>query len=140
MNAKSASRSLNRRHFLKTALVAGTGPLILRSSLFATEVAPSKQVTLGFIGLGAQGALLGIRSQRQMVRFPAVYTRPIVSTIGAGDALFSAFLHSYLHNENPELALQKAIVFASYKIGETSAAEGFLNASSLEDWIQKTMG
>ena len=92
------------------------------------------------IGLGAQGALLGIRSQRQMVRFPAVYTRPIVSTIGAGDALFSAFLHSYLHNENPELALQKAIVFASYKIGETSAAEGFLNASSLEDWIQKTMG
>jgi acarbose 7IV-phosphotransferase len=90
------------------------------------------------IGMGAQGALLGIRSQQHLERFPAVYTRPIISTIGAGDALFSAFLHTYLQTANPRLALQKALVFASYKIGETSAAEGFLDATSLEDWFLKT--
>ena len=67
------SNSCTRRHFLKTALVAGTGPLILRSSLFATEVAPSKQVTLGFIGLGAQGrGLLGNCLGRKEVRVLAV--------------------------------------------------------------------
>ena len=55
-----SSLSLNRRHFLKTAILAGSAPLVLRSSLFAADAAPSKQVTLGFIGLGAQGSgLLG---------------------------------------------------------------------------------
>jgi predicted dehydrogenase len=54
------TRSFTRRNFLKTAIVAGTAPLVLRSSLFAADAAPSKQITLGFIGIGAQGyGLLG---------------------------------------------------------------------------------
>jgi predicted dehydrogenase len=57
----NSSHSFTRRSFLKTAVIAGTAPLILRSSLWAAEdSAPSKQITLGFIGLGAQGSgLLG---------------------------------------------------------------------------------
>jgi predicted dehydrogenase len=51
-----SSRSFTRRSFLKTALVAGSAPLILRSSLFAADAAPSKQITLGFIGVGKQGS------------------------------------------------------------------------------------
>jgi sugar/nucleoside kinase (ribokinase family) len=90
------------------------------------------------VGLGAQGALLGVRSQRQLERFPVVYTRPVVSTVGAGDALFSAFLHSYISTGSPTLALQKAVVFASYKIGVASAAEGFLDQADLEEWFDKT--
>jgi predicted dehydrogenase len=49
-------RSLNRRHFLKTALIAGSAPMILRSGLFAADTAPSKQITLGCIGLGRMGS------------------------------------------------------------------------------------
>ena len=56
----NSSNSYTRRSFLKTTLIAGTAPLVLRSSLFAADATPSKQVTLGFIGLGAQGyGLLG---------------------------------------------------------------------------------
>ena len=51
-------RSLNRRHFLKTALIAGSAPMILRSGLFAADTAPSKQITLGVIGLGRMGSKL----------------------------------------------------------------------------------
>ena len=66
-------RSLNRRHFLKTALLAGTAPLILRSSLFAEDAAPSGQITLGFIGLGKQGkGLLGACLPRKDFRVLAV--------------------------------------------------------------------
>jgi ribokinase len=61
-----------------------------------------------------------------------VQTRPPVSTIGAGDALFSAFLYSYTHTRDPYRSLQQAVVFASYKIGETGAAEGFLDSEGLE--------
>ena len=51
----NAPRSFTRRSFLKTAIIAGSAPLILRSSLFAVDAAPRKQITLGFIGVGRQG-------------------------------------------------------------------------------------
>ncbi len=91
------------------------------------------------IGLGAQGALLCVRRDNFMERIPAVQTRPVVNTIGAGDALFSAFIHSYLATHDPYLAIKKATVFASYKIGATSAADGFLDAEGLEK-LSKNMG
>lgn len=90
------------------------------------------------VGLGAQGALLGVRRDNFLERFPAVVTRPIVNSIGAGDALFSAFIHTYTHTHDPFLALRKAIVFASYKIGTASAADGFLDERGLEEWYAKT--
>lgn len=84
------------------------------------------------VGCGKQGALLALREGRQMERIPAVVTRPIVNTIGAGDALFSCFLHCYQQSADAYTALRKAVVFASFKIGVTSAADGFLNAKELE--------
>ncbi len=51
----TVSRSCTRRNFLKAAIIAGSAPLILRSSLFAADSAPSQQITLGFIGIGIQG-------------------------------------------------------------------------------------
>lgn len=83
------------------------------------------------IGLGAQGALLAVKHDGFVGRLPAVSTRPVVNTIGAGDALFSAFVHGYAAGLDPYRALQQAMVFASYKIGATSAADGFLTAGEL---------
>jgi acarbose 7IV-phosphotransferase len=85
------------------------------------------------IGLGAEGALLAVKGEAPL-RVPAVVTRPVVNTIGAGDALFSAFLHIYTQTNDPYLAMRKAVVFASYKIGAAGAAEGFLDAAGLEAW------
>ena len=83
------------------------------------------------IGLGAKGALLAVKSDNFCERLPAVQTRPIVNTIGAGDSLFSAFNHFYRKSKNPYTALQKAILFASYKIGTAGAAAGFLTEDAL---------
>lgn len=101
---------------------------------FARQILDHYPVQIVVIGLGGEGALLSVRRDNFTGRFPAVYTRPVVNTIGAGDALFSAFIHSYAGNPDPYQALQKAIVFASYKIGATSAADGFLDAAGLEEW------
>ena len=83
------------------------------------------------IGLGAKGALLAVREDGFVGRVPAVRTRPIVNTIGAGDALFSAFVHFYRRKRDPYGSLRRAVVFASYKIGEAGAADGFLDEASL---------
>ncbi len=84
------------------------------------------------IGRGMQGALLAVRADGFLERVPAVYTRPVVNTIGAGDALFSSFVHVYSASGDPYLAIRRAMVFASYKIGATGAADGFLSAEELD--------
>ena len=82
------------------------------------------------IGMGADGALLAVRGEG-MRRVAAVATRPVVNTIGAGDALFSAFVHGYAQHGDPWRAMQAAVVFASWKIGTRGASEGFLTAEEL---------
>jgi sugar/nucleoside kinase (ribokinase family) len=89
------------------------------------------------VGLGDQGALLAVKSAGFIEQIPAVQTRQVVNTIGAGDALFSAFVHFYNQNRNPYQALKKAVVFASYKIGETGAAAGFLDEARLNKLCAK---
>ncbi|OHD31936.1 MAG: sugar kinase, partial [Spirochaetes bacterium GWD1_27_9] len=79
------------------------------------------------IGLGKEGVLMSVKKDNFIAQIPAVYTRPIVNTIGAGDSLFSAFLHFYNKTSNPYESIKRAITFASYKIGVAGAADGFLN-------------
>ena len=89
------------------------------------------------IGLGAEGALLGVRRDGFVGRFPAVRTREVVNTIGAGDALFSAFLDRFLRTQDPYQAIRQASIFASYKIGEKGAAQGFLTGEALDSWVHR---
>lgn len=105
---------------------------------FVREVISKCDNDIIVVGLGAKGALLYVKEDNFMERFNAVTTRKVVNTIGAGDSLFSAFLHYYNKERNPYLALKKAIVFASYKIGESGAAEGFLTEEELDKLYEKT--
>ena len=84
------------------------------------------------VGLGSEGALLYVKKDNCIKKIQAVKTREVVNTIGAGDALFSCFIHYYSKNRNPYEALEKAVIFASYKIGVESAADGFLKEDELE--------
>ncbi len=89
------------------------------------------------IGLGAKGVLLAVRSDHFMERLPAIKVRPIVNTIGAGDALFSCFNHFYVNSRDPYAAIQRAIYFSAFKIGASGAADGFLNEQELVKLIQE---
>ena len=104
---------------------------------WAREVMARYAPKILVIGLGTRGAYLAVRADGFKGFLPAVHTRPIVNTIGAGDALFSAFIYSYTHTKDPYRSLQQAIVFASYKIGETGAAEGFLDRDGLAAAYQR---
>jgi acarbose 7IV-phosphotransferase len=101
---------------------------------FARRVLDRFQVEVLVIGLGEGGALLAARSDDHICWISAVKTRPVVSTIGAGDALFSCFVHCYLKTGDPYESIRRAVIFASYKIGEPGAADGFLDEVSLEQW------
>lgn len=89
------------------------------------------------VGLGDQGAMLGLLEARSITQIPAIQIRPILNTIGAGDALFSAFLHTYQGTRDPILSLQKAVLFSSFKIGSIGAAEGFIDTQALSALYQQ---
>ncbi|MBQ7251072.1 MAG: carbohydrate kinase family protein [Kiritimatiellae bacterium] len=74
---------------------------------------------------GAGGATLWERDTGRATHLPAVATRPVANTAGAGDACLAAFVHHWLHGGEAVGALRKAMVFASWKIGESGGARGF---------------
>ena len=110
--------------FLSNESIAG------REEAFVRELSGVYPFAVCVVGMGAQGALLYERS-RGFTMAPAVAIRPVVNTVGAGDALFSAFVHFYCQGNEPAEALRKASVFASYKIGESGASKGFLTEEEL---------
>jgi acarbose 7IV-phosphotransferase len=123
------------RDFLAAAdiLFMSDARLPVPAESWAAQVMERYAPEILVIGLGAQGALLSVKQDGSTEIFPAVHTRPIVNTVGAGDALFASFLHFYTKTHDPYQAIQKAILFASYKIGEDGAANGLLDESNLND-------
>jgi acarbose 7IV-phosphotransferase len=90
------------------------------------------------VGLGADGVLLSVKRDRFMERIPAVMPRKLVNTIGAGDALFSAFIHGYARTGDPYESIRKAVLFASHKISAAGAADGFLDGNQLDRLYAET--
>lgn len=83
------------------------------------------------LGRGSEGACMLIKNEG-FVDLPAVKAENVVNTVGAGDALFSAFVHFYAAGNGPLISLQKAQIFASNKIGTNGAAEGFVTETEIE--------
>ena len=98
---------------------------------FARELGARYAPEVVVVGMGDRGALLHLPSEGTFEPYPAVKTRPVVSTVGAGDALFSAFLDGYVRERDARKALRRAVVFASWKIGAASASDGFLDPPAL---------
>jgi ribokinase len=83
------------------------------------------------VGCGEKGALLFEAKTKEFTDIPSVYTRPVVSTSGAGDTLFSSFIHFYSKGIEPKESLGLACIAASYKIGEAGSSNGFWDETSI---------
>lgn len=84
------------------------------------------------LGMGKKGALMYVKKEEKFYELPAVSVGEVVNTVGAGDALFSSFVHYYVKGNSPVDALKKAEIFASYKIGSDGAANGFADEETVE--------
>jgi sugar/nucleoside kinase (ribokinase family) len=84
------------------------------------------------ISLGAGGVLMSERGQPPHHQ-PAVPTRPVTSTNGAGDALLSAFVWAFFGGRSAREALRLACTFASWKCGGVGGAAGHLSGKELSE-------
>lgn len=89
------------------------------------------------MGRGAKGALMYLRDTATFVERPACDIGGAVNTVGAGDALFSAFLHAFAAGTPPAEALGFAQLFAALKIRSSGGAEGFPTHDALSSEWQR---
>ena len=89
------------------------------------------------IGMGENGLLIYTKEKMEIKHFPSIKTRDVINSIGAGDALFSCFVHYYNKTKDAYYSIKMATIFASYKIGENGGAKGFLSENELEEWSIK---
>ena len=88
------------------------------------------------IGMGAKGALLLDSAEKRLINVPAYDKAKVVNTVGAGDSLYSSFLHYYVKGFSAEDSLRRAVIFAGIKIGFNGAGVGFSDESQIEAIIQ----
>ena len=85
------------------------------------------------LGRGSKGAAMYVKAEDRFYELPAVEIGEVVNTIGAGDALFSAFNHFYAAGMSPIEALKRAQIFAGAKIRTTGASRGFITEAEVEE-------
>lgn len=84
------------------------------------------------LGMGAKGAMLLDSEKNELSMIPAYNNVKIVNTVGAGDALFSSFIHYYIKGYNAKESLQRAVIFAGVKIGYNGASVGFCTEQDID--------
>ena len=87
------------------------------------------------LGRGSKGALMYIREDNWFHEMPAAHVGNVVNTVGAGDALFSAFLHFYAKGFHPVDCLKRAQVFAAAKIRVSGASRGYVTEQEIEEML-----
>lgn len=85
------------------------------------------------IGCGDKGAVMYERESDSVYKLSAANIGGVVNTVGAGDALFSAFLNFYYGGFSAIESLCRAEVFAALKIRHNGASVGFPNAAEVEE-------
>lgn len=89
------------------------------------------------LGMGNKGALMYVKEEDKFYELPAVNLNKVVNTVGAGDALFSSFIHFYAKGLQPLECLKRAEVFAAYKIGFDGASVGFADEQTVEKLVKE---
>ncbi len=87
------------------------------------------------IGMGAKGAMMLEEKSDDAVIVSAYNGTKVVNTVGAGDALFSSFIHFYSKGYSAIDSLKRAVVFAGIKIGFNGASIGFSDEDKINDII-----
>lgn len=104
---------------------------------FLMELAHTYGNEIIVLGRGGKGASVYLKKENRIYDLPAVQVGPIVNTVGAGDALFSGFIHYFTLGYDPVDALIRAELFASAKIRVSGAGKGFVTEAELEKLYER---
>ena len=103
---------------------------------FLWELSRTYNPQIIVLGRGSKGAAMFVRDHDRIYDLEASHVGDVVNTVGAGDALFSAFVHFYAQGMEPLECLKRAQIFASAKIRVSGASRGFVTEAEIEEMSQ----
>ncbi len=101
---------------------------------FVKSLAAKYRPQIIILGQGAAGLILYDKNKNIIAHYNTVKTHKTVNTVGAGNALFSCFLHFYNKTKDSVFAVKNAMLFASYKIGFMGTSSGFMTEEEISLW------
>ncbi len=101
---------------------------------FVQDIAERYNPDVIILGEEDQGVILYDRYREIKVHYDPVKSVKIVNTAGSGNAFFACFLHYFMKTEDPKMAVHKALLFASHKIGYMGTSNGFMTEAQLDHW------
>ena len=114
--------------------------IVASADNFVKRVAKEYDAKIIILGQGAKGLTIYSRDDDLLANYKPVKTSEIVNTAGAGNSLFSCFLHCYVSTHDAVHAIKNSLLFASYKIGYMGTSNGFLSEEELEHWYRLIWG
>ena len=126
----------HNEEFLKAAdiLYVSDDNLIEEPYEFVKSLAAKYRSQIIILGQGADGLILYDKNKNIIAHYNTVKTHGIVNTVGAGNALFSSFLHYYNQTGDSVYSVKNALLFASYKIGFIGTSNGFMTEEQIDQW------
>ncbi len=114
--------------------------IVASADNFVKRIAKEYDAKIIILGQGAKGLTIYSRDDDLLANYKPVKTSEIVNTAGAGNSLFSCFLHCYVSTHDAVHAIKNSLLFASYKIGYMGTSNGFLSEEELEHWYRLIWG
>lgn len=102
---------------------------------FMKALEETYRIPIIVLGRGSKGAIMYLRRDNWFYEMPAAHVGEVINTVGAGDALFSSFLHYYAAGLEPVECLKRATVFAAAKIRVSGASRGFVSEEEIEEML-----
>ncbi|MDE7107503.1 MAG: carbohydrate kinase family protein, partial [Clostridiales bacterium] len=107
--------------------------LPVRPEQFLTDLKNVYKAKIIAIGLGSDGVIFYERNTDTITRLPACQIGGVANTVGAGDALFTAFNHYYFNGCSALEAMKRAEIFAALKIRHAGGGAGFPTEQEVQD-------
>ncbi len=101
---------------------------------FVQDIAERYNPDIIILGQGEKGVILYDKYRKIKVHYDPVKSVKIVNMAGSDNAFFACFLHYFMKTEDPKMAVHKALLFASHKIGYMGTSNGFMTEEQLDHW------
>ncbi len=101
---------------------------------FVAQIGEKYGTDVIILGQGKDGLILYDRKLHLNAHYNTVKINEVVNAVGAGNALYSCFLHYYAMDGDSVNAIKMALLFASYKIGYMGTSMGFMTTEQLDQW------
>ncbi len=101
---------------------------------FIQDMVDKYQPDMIILGQGEKGLILYDKFRDIKAHYDTVASSQVVNLAGGDNAFFACFIHYFMKTKDSKVAMHKALLFCSHKIGYMGTSNGFMTEEQLDHW------